>query len=125
MGAFYISPADCVISKDVFRLFEKKEFVEPFHIKHKKIDLLYYKKQSISTINHINNSGYNLYIFGTCFYKDKNYAEGLHGILSDFQNNRFDPENLTGSYFLLFVVNDNYYFYSDPVSIQDMISFQI
>jgi len=120
MGAFYISPANYVVPPDVYRLFENKGFVEPLLAEHEKFNLLFYKKQSFTTINHIEDSGFSLYIFGTCFYKNKNYEEGLEAILSDLRHHSLDPANIIGNYFLLFFEHNNFSFYSDEASIQDI-----
>lgn len=120
MGAFYFCPKEQAISKDIKLVFTKKGFSEPTYTLQGKSHFLFYKKQLFDSINELHHSDSSLYIIGTCFYKKKGYKDGLNTILQDFINKQFDPNQLVGSYFLLFYHNNEFCFYSDKASTQNI-----
>lgn len=120
MGAFYISPKDINPDNDVLKIFEKKGFGAPNIFLNEKTILLSYKKQLFSSINNVDYKDFSLHIFGSCFYKNKNYSEGLNSILQDYVRGCFNPNNLLGSYFLLFLKKNQSFFYSDPAGVQNI-----
>lgn len=120
MGAIYISPVKDKIPQAVYDIFQKKGFKKHSLYINENKSVLIFQKQLFNTINKYSIQNTTLYIIGSCFYKNKNYEDGIKQIVEDYANNKFNSALLNGSYFLLFYRDSRFEFYSDDASIQNI-----
>ncbi len=121
MGAIFLYKKDSVFDKEsVLKIFKEKGFDEPVTFVWNDYNILLYKKIHKKEKNYIIEGDSGLCAVGTIIYKGKNYRDSLNLLFSDLNNKIFDPNDLLGSFLILYKNGGKISFITDRANIQNI-----
>ena len=123
MAAFFFSKNECNNYIDIAeKVFGKRGFHNGRRYKYSCGEILIYSKQLIDTDNVIIKDGVSLFCIGSVIYKGLSYTETLNALLSDFNGDVIDFNEIFGEFVVIFIKDDKPYILTDESRMYKLFS---